>query len=101
MDLAAKIKDFQEKTVTIMEANPDINEVHWEIRDLPYKIFEDFRCKLNEGHTENTYIEASPIAGKMYYRPNRNYGRGCHIEFWSVPVTFKHTYEAIEEIPKT
>jgi hypothetical protein len=94
--LQSLVEDYKSTTESIMAANPAIRAVEWEVRDIPYAVFEAYRKFRNEGVDDNHYIEAMASGNKFFYYSVNSYGHGCQVVFWSTPVKFKHIYEVIE-----
>lgn len=97
-ELQQFVAECQAKTAIIMEANPAIKSVDWELLDIPYDAFEGYRELLNKDAKDHNFISRDSLNNnKLFYRPINSYGHGCEILFISLPVKFKHTYEVITE----
>lgn len=89
ISLSERIEQMRVKTYEIMSLNPDIKEVQWELRDIPYKEYEKLR-ELNPD-TKNNYH-----GDNLMFFIISDYPRGFQVCVWSGPVKIKHTYEVIE-----
>lgn len=102
MDLQAKIDEFKAKTKEIRAANPAIEEIHWELKDIPYKEFKAFNDHLRSidiNASPNRYrISESHTGDILFFSPYYAHEfDGCQVTFWSLPVKIKHTIE-VEEL---
>lgn len=104
MTLQQKIDSIIERHKSLVPQFDDIKNIDWEISGISYKEFDEWRRDYNDKNVtinnEGKYLAQNEICGRMaiFLRSWDLDIKKCSITIYSVPVTFKHTYEAIEEI---
>lgn len=93
MDLQAKIDEFKAKTKEIREANPDINQVNWEIKEIPFQHFSDYLEATNRKIENCDQLDS----GQLFFFPIWGYeSQGCQIMFMSQRVILKRVVKIVE-----
>lgn len=102
MDIQAQVNKIMEDHQAVVIANPAIERIEWEIKDIPYRELEAWREQYNNALAprlaESDYLENSGWMNhfiRIFYRP-RGY-RSLSIILTSTKVKTKTTVEIIDE----
>ena len=102
MNLQQQIDAIIAKHVIIIDAigNELIEEIQWNITDVPFVEWEAWRMNYNKKATESLYISQKHIRERMVMLLYSSYWKVAKIQIniYSVPVKFKHEYRAIEQL---